>query len=601
MDNIFQIGGQVSGDSFIGRADFVNSIRVNFIDSEMRTTKSIVGLTRMGKSSAVINSFINLPDNVIYIYEDLNEWSEYNELWQDICYEVKDQLINLNVQIDPIEDCFDEMECGNLPWIKMSRTVKKIFGFLSDENIKTILVLDEFDNASTLFSEGTKHFELFRTIFSDGKYDVSAITISRRNLYTIEGATYQSSTFHGVLDIVPFKGFDEKDMREYFDVFPRYGINLDETQRGKIVYYAGNAPYLLSILGHYIIEAANAGEDLDVDKIFLDKCKSINDYYRDCIKHLERDDDLKRIIPFVIGPNIGVTQNDKDELFNLGYFREENGELVAISEYFVAFLSANMLQIDIWDNIINLEKKLKQLIERELTRIVSHFSAAGDNINDVFKIVMENTPGIEQGDISRYDSFMLNNKKVFNLDSSYLDVMSMNDTVKIIKECWSDIFSAYFNNDLYSEWEGKFGKCSRARNPIAHGHEDYLTDLDKHEVDTYCKQVFDVLAETIKNITPDDTPYLEVAMANLAAITPALKFNYEKPLDSLLGCTVDMLVLETGGVQKINLRGVVGGKYRAVITKNYLTGVDLNEKIGQTVKVELEKINNGKYEARPIF
>lgn len=595
MDNIFQIGGQVSGDSFIGRTDFVNGIRKNFIDSEMRTAKSIVGLTRMGKSSAVRNSFFNLPNNVIYIYEDLNEWSEYNELWQDICYEVKEQLVKRSIQVEPIEDCFAELDNDALPWIKMSRTVKKIFGHLSDTNIKTILVLDEFDNASTLFSEGTKHFELFRTIFSDGKYNVSAITISRRNLYTIEGATYQSSTFHGVLDIVPFKGFDEADMREYFDVFSRYGVELDETQKGKIVYYAGNAPYLLSIMGHYIVEAVGAGEDVDIDKIFLDKCKSINDYYRDCIKHLERDDDLRRIIPFIIGPNIGVTQNDKDELFNLGYFREENGDLIAISEYFVDFLSANMLQIDIWDNIINLEKKLKQLIERELTRVVYHFSAAGDNINDVFRIIMEKTPGIGHGDIARYDSFLLNNKKVFNLDSSYLDVMSMNDTIKIIKECWSDIFSAYFNNDLYDEWERKFGKCSRARNPIAHGHEEYLTDFDKQEVDIYCKQIFDILSDTIKKITPDSTPYLEVAKANLTTI-PLM------PLDSLLGSTVDMKVLEIGGAQKNNLRGVVDGKYSAVIPKNYLTDINLREKVGQTVKVELEKISNGKkYEARPIW
>ncbi len=70
------------------------------------------------------------------------------------------------------------------------------------------------------------------------------------------------------------------------------------------------------------------------------------------------------------------------------------------------------------------------------------------------------------------DSFIANNKKIFDLDSSYLDVMSMCDTIKIIKECWTDIFSPYFNNDLYSEWESRFAKCSRARNTIAHGHEE---------------------------------------------------------------------------------------------------------------------------------
>lgn len=598
MDNIFQIGGQVSGVSFIGRSLFVKSIRKSFIESEMRTAKSIVGLTRMGKSSAIVNSFLDVPDNIIYVYEDLNEWSTYNELWQDICCDIREQLEKLNVNIKSIDKYFADMNADLLPWIKMNRSIKKIFGFLSEINIKTILVLDEFDNATKIFNEGTKHFELFRTIFSDGKYNVSAITISRRNLYTIEGATYQSSTFHGVLDIVPFKGFDELDMAQYFDVFGKYGIELDESQKYKIIYYAGNAPYLLSIIGHYIVEAAASSEEIDIDRIFLNKCKAINDYYRDCIKQLERDGDLRRIIPFLIGPNIGVSQNDKDELFNLGYFREEEGKLVAISEYFAAFLSANMMQLNIWDNIINLEKKLKQLLERELTRLVYHFSAAGDNINEVFKIIMEKTPGIEDFDISRYDSFRHNNKKVFNLDSSYLDVMSMNDVIKIIKECWSDVFAVYFNNDLYNDWDNKFSKCARARNPIAHGHENYLTELDKQEVDTYCKQVFDILATTIKNISPDKTAFLEAAQEIKISNN---QFAYLEPIEALLGSSVDMLVLEIGGKQNNNLRGVVNGQYRAVISKNHLVEVNLKEFIHKTVRVELKSINNGMYEAKPLF
>ena len=493
MDNIFQIGGQVFGDSFMGRKSFLKNFRKSFIESDMRTSKSIVGLTRTGKSSAIKNCFINIPKNIIYIYEDLNEWTNYNEIWQDICFEIKEYLDNNNISTIQINKYFEDLEQVDLPWIKISRTVKKIFEYLADNKIKTILVLDEFDNASTLFSERTKHFELFRTIFSDAKYNVSAITISRRNLYTIEGGTYQSSTFHGVLDNIYFKGFDEEDMKEYFEVFSKYGINLDDFQKDKIIYYAGNAPYLLSIIGHYIIESYLENEEINIDKIFNNKCKAINDYYRDCIKHLERDNDLKRIIPFIIGPNIGVTQSDKDELFNLGYFWEDKGNIVAISRYFVEFLSANMLQISIWDNIINLEKKLKQLIERELSRLVSHFSAKGKNLNDILLDIISKTPGITSNDIARYETFLKNNKFVFNINSSYLDVMSMKDVIKIIKECWNDIFSAYFNNDLFREWDIKFRKCSRARNPIAHGHEEYLSDIDKQEVDTYCKLIFDTI------------------------------------------------------------------------------------------------------------
>lgn len=73
--------------------------------------------------------------------------------------------------------------------------------------------------------------------------------------------------------------------------------------------------------------------------------------------------------------------------------------------------------------------------------------------------------------------------------------MSLGDTFKIIKECWIDIFSKYFNNDNLKEWEYKFSKCVKARNPIDHGHEEYLSGLDKQEIDVICKQIFELLSK----------------------------------------------------------------------------------------------------------
>lgn len=513
MNNVFQIGGKVEGKSFIGRKKQMSYLHKVFLENTERTGKAIVGLTRTGKSSIALNLFRKLPDNILYIYEDLNEWSEYNELWQDICYDVEDYLNKHNKMMVCISENIKIVKSSDIPWIKLNHAVKAIFEKLAIMQIKTIIVLDEFDNASLLFNEGTKHFELFRTIFSGGKYDVSAMTISRRNLHTIEGTTYQSSTFHGVLDIIPLKEFDDDDMREYFQVFDTLEISLEKEQKEEIVYYAGRAPFLLSIIGHYIVEAAEAGDNIDITKIFMDKCKAINDYYRDCIKHLRRDNDLKRIIPFIIGPNVGVTQNDRDELINLGYLREEDDTLVAISAYFVNFLSTNMLQVNIWDNIINLEKKIKLLIESEFSNIVRHYHVGGRNIADIQKNVLRCVEGISDRDIYRYDIFIKNNAKVFNIQSNYLDVISLNDAFKIIKNCWTDIFTKYFNNELYSNWGYKFDKCSRARNPIAHGHEEYLTDLDKNEVDTYCKQMFDILASvyTINNAPSDTEKVLKTA------------------------------------------------------------------------------------------
>lgn len=596
MNNIFQIGGKVSGESFIGREEQTKYLRKVFVENEARTGKAIIGLTRIGKSSLAVNVFQNLPDNILYIYEDLNEWSEYIELWQDICCSIKEYLEKNNKVTVSLSDDLKAMEGDSIPWIKLNRTIKRVFEELSNIGIKTILVLDEFDNASVLFNEGTKHFELFRTVFSDAKFNVSAMTISRRNLHTIEGATYQSSTFHGVLDSIPFKGFDELDMMEYFKVFENEGISLSDEQKEEIEYYAGRAPFLLSIIGHYIIDTAEKGEEINITNIFLNKCKAINDYYRDCVQHLTRDGDLKRIIPFVIGPNVGVTQNDRDELINLGYLRKTDDELVAVSNYFENFLTANMLQINIWDNIISLEKKIKLIIEQELSSVVEHYQVGGESMVAIQRNVLEHVNGISGSDLYRYDNYISNNVKLFDVQSVYLDVMSLTDSFKIVCDCWEDIFSKYFNDDLYSNWKYKFDKCSRARNPIAHGHEEYLSELDKNEVDTYCKQIFDVLAlnHVVPVIKSDEKTVLDIA-SKYASESVVVEVEYAPPVNSLVDSEIEFVVLKRGGAKRNNLTGIVNGKYKGIVSKNYLEDVDLDAMVGTTLKCEVERINGDNY------
>lgn len=508
--NLFQIGKKVRGDYFIGRKNLIRYFRKIFLEEKSRSAKSIVGLTRIGKSSFIDNVFDDIPNDILFINENLNEWSTYLELWQDICFNIKKFLEN-KYKNNLLDNYFDAIEDDNIPWIKLNRTIKSIFEYLSDINVKTILIMDEFDNARLIFNGETKHFELFRTIFSDSRYNVSAVTISRRSLYMIEETTYQGSTFHGVLDPIYFKGFDKEDMNIYFSKFAKLNIKLTEEQREKIIYYAGNAPFLLSILGYYIIETAkkdknNLNNEFSIDEIFLDKCNAINDYYRDCIKQLERDGDLKRIIPFIIGPNIGVTKSDKEELINLGYLREENGELILISKYFTNFLYTYSININIWDNIIELEKKIKSIINNEMISLIKNYKIVGNNILSIQSNLLLKVKGIDKIDINRYEYFIKDNKKKFNIDSTYFDVMSLADSCKIITECWHNIFSKYFNNDKFSNWEYKFNKCIIARNPIAHGHEEYITDYDKKEVDIFCSEIFDTIKKSniVINIPHDN-------------------------------------------------------------------------------------------------
>ena len=78
-----------------------------------------------------------------------------------------------------------------------------------------------------------------------------------------------------------------------------------------------------------------------------------------------------KIIPYVIGPKYGVASLDMQVLESLGYLSGSDDErYICISEYFCTMLSAQMLKLDIWSEIINLEKRLTALLKLEAPAIV---------------------------------------------------------------------------------------------------------------------------------------------------------------------------------------------------------------------------------------
>lgn len=597
MENIFEIGGVVSGKSFIGRKKAIEKYRKEYLDGSLRVGKSIVGLTRIGKTSFARAVFSNVPENVLVIQHDLKLCDSYYSLWKKICKIIRKYLINAQIRNPYLNLLLDKIINGqNVQWADFAEDITDIFHELLELQIRTVIVLDEFDHAEQLFEGKTHYFELFRTIFSDLK--VSSMLISRRQLYTIEKTTYQSSTFHGIMEPICFKGFDDIDIFEYFQVFREGGIDLSEEQKEEIEYYGGRLPYLLSIIGHYIIDTANEGGEIDITKIFLNKCNFVNRYYRDSIEHMKRDNDLERIIPFMIGPNIGVTQNDRNELINLGYLYFDDGRLITISDYFMNFFSANMRNISIWDDIINLEKKIKLLITNEMIRIIKHYSAGGKSLNVIQRNILISVKEIAPH-LSMYDSFIESNKKLFNISSSYLDVISLNDSLKIVKECWLDIFSVYFNNSPYMTWDDKFGKCGRARNPVAHGHEDYLSDIEKNEINIYCQQIFDAISKSgISTPAPSEKELLAAAAAHNSVTELFNDVSFKVPVKSLLGQSVDAIIYMLGGHKKKNLRVIINKKYKGIIPRSCLPDMspeELNRMIGKTVCVKIESISSDHY------
>lgn len=516
QENIFAIGAQVKGNSFIGRKALLKEFSDNLFQLETRRIYSIVGLSRSGKTSFVKKLFENAPKELFCHYEDLSTKTSYFTIWFSVCQalqeylelnfepndEQKKHLKVINNKLDLIVNATNEPNFDNsIEWESFQSTITRIFKLLKKLQIKIVLAFDEFDHATSLFKLGTAQYSLFRTIFADGDIDISAITISRRKLETIEGQVYQSSTLANVTDFRPFKGFNEEDLAEYYKIFEdHYDYTLSPSERSSIEYYSGNLPYILSIIGLEIVNTLKEQQSINIDLIANTRCPSIQKYYESCINELRRAKYLEKIIPFVIGPKYGVTVADQKFLESLGYLSvsfssdHKHSKYICISKYFATYLKLALRELPIFYDIINVEKRLKELLLYRSFIIVKDFNLIGD-LEAIEEQILTKA-GINDKEIKKLSTFAKNNSNTNNGDTLY-QVMSLRDTIQVMYFFWNSYFKDYFDGKPYDHFKDRFKKIYDARNPVAHGHEDKaLSEADKNEVNSYCNEILELLSKT---------------------------------------------------------------------------------------------------------
>ena len=161
LNNIFTIGGQVFGESFIGRKELLKHYRDEFINSPQRKIFSVVGLSRSGKTSFIKNVFKDsVPDSVFYYYVDISLCNSYFSIWYSLLENLNSYL-ELNAsesvqdnrlypklisRISEIISLDNELDMTGLYWEKFQNTIRTIFKILKKINIRSILVFDEFDH-----------------------------------------------------------------------------------------------------------------------------------------------------------------------------------------------------------------------------------------------------------------------------------------------------------------------------------------------------------------------------------------------------------------------------------------------------------------------
>lgn len=509
MDNIFVVGPEVKGKSQIGYKRYLS----RFTDILLHTINniSITGLKRFGKTSIAKEVLFRVKKEsekkVITIFIDLAKQRSFPDFLMAIKNELEDEIISdekisdilsQNIIFNRYLERMNTME----PESKTYRdTLESIFKLITKKDIRVIMAIDEFDAASDLFKE-TADFEYLRDLSSNRDVGLSLVLISRRQLYMIEKKNFNNSTFHGVVQTYPINGFNTEDLKDFFGVLKEmYNIELTEFSRERLNYYCGQSPYLFSMFAYDIVDDHALGKDINIDSIYKRREIDIENYYKSIFACLNNDmidikgaygeiSTVEKLVGVIIGPKIGIVENDISVLENMGYLSSINERYYSISQHFTNALRRMPLNIDTWTAILGLEKKLKSMIRKQ---IMINYSVELIDY-DTWSCIFENIGAV--GVLDTYDKFIADSMNEYKHDIDMLDVCSMDVAVSIIQFYWEEWFSQFFSNDSWEKWEYKLRLCARARNPMAHGHEEFLSTEAKAIVNEYCDSIIKLLSKT---------------------------------------------------------------------------------------------------------
>lgn len=277
-------GSVVEGELFIGRERLLRTVESAWRGPGTPTNLRVIGHHRTGKTSLVRRALTTLPrtrPDLIQVWIDVSRQESGMDVFRSVTKAVLAELrkagpaaadgllgtllpINTAVQL-------------SAEWHDLEASVTAFFAAMYDAGRHVLLVLDEFDRAEGVFQR-LAEFQLLRAIVSDTGCTVGLITISRRDIESIETDAAGGSILGGVVVNKVWVGmFDDTETDLMLARAAPLGIGL-AAARPEIVEYTGSHPFLLDVLCRSLVEVHLATGKLDfglayeqVEEIFVDQ------------------------------------------------------------------------------------------------------------------------------------------------------------------------------------------------------------------------------------------------------------------------------------------------------------------------------------------
>ena len=604
-ENIFVVGSQVDGESQIGYERFFDEF-LNILRNS-RNNISITGLRRIGKTSLAKETMRRIRESskekVLIVEIDLAMLKSFSDMLVSVKntleYEIYEREIDEIIEDRNYTLYYEKLEKSAPDSQDYRDNFEKVFMRLAKLGYKIILMIDEFDKAEDFFE--TRDFEYLRNLASVGNFKVSLVLVSSRQVYMIERRNINNSTFHGILQTKVIDGFNDSDFALFYGKLKDlYGLELDEESRNRLEYYCGRSPYLLSMFAYDMVEEFGKNRIVDIDAVYRKNLIDINYYYDSIFECLKNDtlgtgaayeiSSMEKMIGIIFGPKIGITSQDIEYLETMGYLLWRNDRYQSISGHFTnTLLRKASLSVDTWKRVLEVEKKIKSMIRKQ---VLEQYHVEYIDY-DLWVRIFEEIDAT--GTLNLYDGFISNSMEDYDCELDLLDVISLERAVSILKFHWEDWFSRFFNQDDWNEWEYKFNLCATVRNPMAHGHEEFVPEEEKHRVNDYCDSILRQLATS--GACMDSAVKLELA-ENIRKRDVRHTYytqEYSVPEPFMENRTVYMTAAEQDSKGIKGFFSIAGNNYKCTVGKNKwiikYPNVPLSTHLGKEYEMKIVQVN----------
>ncbi|WP_019631654.1 ATP-binding protein [Actinomadura atramentaria] len=267
--NPYRLVGKIAqGDRFIGRAALLRRLQSVWVGSDRPANLRVLGHHRVGKSSLVRRALSTSPQerpDLISVLLNVGDCKTGEDLFRSLARRVLARARTRVPNLEPIGAAVQEAA----EWYDLKESVRDFFAAVADAGLNVLLVLDEFDRASSV--AGLADFQLLRDLASEPEFSLGLVTVSRRPIEVIEAAeaASQAGSILGAVVIKPlYVGlFTDAEADLMLARAASVGVGLAAV-RDRIVDRAGLHPFLLEMLcGEVVQHHADTGE-LDVDAAY---------------------------------------------------------------------------------------------------------------------------------------------------------------------------------------------------------------------------------------------------------------------------------------------------------------------------------------------